>query len=192
MTGLSDVANDERTARMVLSMLVEPNDPVTGRLSARVGALEVLRLAERNGEVSGLDSVDTQVWRDHFNTSEVRSITERLSQIQQSTRLGDLPETAAVGQAPPPATSRSPLLHCEPPHPDQLPRKARHVDVAGSRSARPGARHRRRARRRASGSSGRAAQRGAARPAPRTPADHRRGPAAPVRLVHHRAMVPLG
>ncbi len=81
---LSDLANDERTARMVLSMLVEPNDPVTGRLLARVGALEVLRLAERNGEVSGLDSVDTQVWRDHFNTSGVRSITERLSQIQQS------------------------------------------------------------------------------------------------------------
>lgn len=75
MTGLSDAANDERTARMVLSMLVEPNDPVTGRLLARVGAVEVLRLAERNGEVSGLDSVDTQVWRDHFNTSDVRSIT---------------------------------------------------------------------------------------------------------------------
>ena len=84
MTGLSDAANDERTARMVLSMLVEPNDPVTGRLLARVGAVEVLRLAERNGEVSGLDSVDTQVWRDHFNTSDVRSITERLSQIRQS------------------------------------------------------------------------------------------------------------
>lgn len=81
---LSDLANDERTARMVLSMLVEPNDPVTGRLLARVGAVEVLRLAERNGEVSGLDSVNAQVWRDHFNASEARSITERLSQIQQS------------------------------------------------------------------------------------------------------------
>lgn len=35
MAGLSDVAGDERTARMVLSMLVEPNDPVTGRILAR-------------------------------------------------------------------------------------------------------------------------------------------------------------
>jgi DNA processing protein len=69
---------------MVLSMLVEPNDPVTGRLLAQVGAVEVLRLAERNGEVSGLDSVDMPVWRDHFNTSDVRSITERLSQTHQS------------------------------------------------------------------------------------------------------------
>lgn len=84
MTGLSDAANDERTARMVLSMLVEPNDPVTGRLLARVGAMEVLRLANGDGEVSGLNSVDAQVWRDHFNTSEARSITERLDQIQQA------------------------------------------------------------------------------------------------------------
>lgn len=84
MGSLNDLANDERTARMVLSVLVEPNDPVTGRLLARVGAVEVLRLAEHNGEVSGLDSVDVQVWRDHFNASEARSITERLSQIQQS------------------------------------------------------------------------------------------------------------
>lgn len=84
MTGLSDAANDERTARMVLSMLVEPNDPVTGRLLARVGAMEVLRLAERNGEVTGLDSVNAQVWRDHFAASEARSITERLIQIQRS------------------------------------------------------------------------------------------------------------
>ncbi|QXQ15914.1 DNA-protecting protein DprA [Skermania piniformis] len=69
---------------MVLSMLVEPNDPVTGRLLARVGAVEVLRLAELDGEVSGLNSVDAQVWRDHFNTSEVRNITERLDHVQQS------------------------------------------------------------------------------------------------------------
>lgn len=84
MTGLTDAASDERTARMVLSMLVEPNDPVTGRLLAQVGAVEVLRLANRSGEVNGLDSVDAQVWRDHFNTSEARNITERLDQIQQS------------------------------------------------------------------------------------------------------------
>ncbi len=36
MDGLSDVARDERTARIALSMLVEPNDPVTGRLVAHL------------------------------------------------------------------------------------------------------------------------------------------------------------
>ncbi len=84
MAGLSDTATDERTARMVLSMLVEPNDPVTGRLLAQGGAVEVLRLATRDGEVSSLDPVDAQVWRDRFHTSEARNITDRLDQIQQS------------------------------------------------------------------------------------------------------------
>ncbi len=44
MTSLGDVASDERTARMVLSMLVEPNDPVTGRILSRLGAVETLWL----------------------------------------------------------------------------------------------------------------------------------------------------
>ena len=63
MTNLSQVVQDERTARMVLSMIVEPDDAVTGRLLAELGALEVLRLAERDDSVTGLSAVDAQVWR---------------------------------------------------------------------------------------------------------------------------------
>jgi len=63
MTSLSEVANDERTARMVLSMLIEPNDPVTGRILSRLGAVETLWLAERDGAVVGLSPVDAQVWK---------------------------------------------------------------------------------------------------------------------------------
>lgn len=63
MASLSDVASDERTARMVLSMLVEPNDPVTGRILSRLGAVETLWLAEHDGAVIGLSPVDVQVWR---------------------------------------------------------------------------------------------------------------------------------
>ena len=47
MPSLSEIARDERTARMVLSMLVEPEDAVTGRLLATVGGVETLRLAWR-------------------------------------------------------------------------------------------------------------------------------------------------
>lgn len=61
MARLSDVASDERTARMVLSMLVEPNDPVTGRILSRLGAVETLWLAERDGAVVGLSPEDAQV-----------------------------------------------------------------------------------------------------------------------------------
>lgn len=84
MAGLRNVAGDERTARMVLSMLLEPNDPMTGRVLARLGAVETLRLVDADGPVDGLSAVDAQVWRDHFNTSESRQITERLDQVQQS------------------------------------------------------------------------------------------------------------
>lgn len=49
MPSLSEIAGDERTARMVLSMLVESEDAVTGRLLATVGAVETLRLGESDG-----------------------------------------------------------------------------------------------------------------------------------------------
>ena len=63
MTSFSEVANDERTATMVLSMLIEPNDPVTGRILSRLGAVETLWLAERDGAVVGLSLVDAPVWK---------------------------------------------------------------------------------------------------------------------------------
>lgn len=84
MAGLSDVARDERTARMVLSMLVEPNDPVTGRIVARLGAVETLWLAERDGAVVGLSPVDTQVWRGHFDAPTAEDVAARIDVIQQS------------------------------------------------------------------------------------------------------------
>lgn len=60
LAALSDLTRDER---MVLSMLAEPNDPVTRRILARVSAAETLRLAEADGAVPGLDRVDAQVAR---------------------------------------------------------------------------------------------------------------------------------
>ena len=63
MTILSQVVQDERTARMALSMLVEPDDAVTGRLLGELGALELLRLAEGEDAVPGLSTVDAQLWR---------------------------------------------------------------------------------------------------------------------------------
>lgn len=61
MARLSDVASVERTARMVQSMLVGPNDPVTGRILSRLGAVETLWFAERDGAVVGLSPEDAQV-----------------------------------------------------------------------------------------------------------------------------------
>lgn len=78
MSSLSEVAGDERTARMVLSMLVEPDDAVTSRLLATVGGVETLRLAKSDGPVPGLSEVDAQVWRGHFATSGIDALDDRL------------------------------------------------------------------------------------------------------------------
>ena len=78
MTILSQIVQDERTARMVLSMLVEPDDAVTGRLLGELGALELLRLAEGEYAVPGLSTVDAQVWRAQFQRSDARTLVQNL------------------------------------------------------------------------------------------------------------------
>ena len=56
MTTLSQVVQEERTARMVLSMLVEPDDAVTGRLLGEIVAQELFRIAEGDDAVPGLST----------------------------------------------------------------------------------------------------------------------------------------
>lgn len=84
MPSLVEIAGDERTARMVLSMLVEPDDAVTGRLLATAGGVETLRLAESDSSVPGLGDVDAQVWRGHFTNPGIDSLDERLLQARRS------------------------------------------------------------------------------------------------------------
>ena len=55
---------------MVMSPFVEPNDPVTDRLLARIGAVETVWLAEHDSAVAGFSAVDSQVWRGHFEVPE--------------------------------------------------------------------------------------------------------------------------
>ena len=107
MPSLSEIARDERTARLALSMLVEPDDAVTGHLLATVGGVETLRLAESDGPVPGLGDVDLRVWRGRFSTPGIDSLDERLLQARRSglgvlipgddewpSSLGDLGERA--------------------------------------------------------------------------------------------------
>ena len=84
MPTLSEIARDERTARMALSMLVESDDAVTGHLLAAVGGVETLRLAESDGPVPGLGDVDARVWRGRFATPGIDSLDERLLQARRS------------------------------------------------------------------------------------------------------------
>lgn len=90
MTSLSEVANDERTARMVLSMLIEPSDPVTGRILSRLGAVVTFWLAERDGAVVGLSPVDAQVWKAGQARSSGESLAKCLRGVQSGTRTTQL------------------------------------------------------------------------------------------------------
>jgi len=84
MAGLTDLACDERAARMLLSLLVNPNDPVTGHLLAQFGAVETLWFVEHDCAVVGLSSVDAQVWWGYFDAPAVKGIASRLDQVQRS------------------------------------------------------------------------------------------------------------
>ena len=67
-----------------MSSLVEPNDPVTGRLLARIGAVETVWLAEHDSAVVGFSAVDSQVRRGHFEVPGVKDVAARLDQVQRS------------------------------------------------------------------------------------------------------------
>lgn len=85
MTSFTELAPDERAARMVLSMITEPDDAVTGRLLTRLGGLETLGLLDRDGKVPSLNRVDGQVWRDHLTAaSPPDELVERLRHVEGS------------------------------------------------------------------------------------------------------------
>lgn len=86
VANLADLATDERTARMALSMIAEPNDSTTGRLLTRVGAVETIRLLEADSMVPVLGRVDGTMWRErHGSRVSAESVTERLREVD---RLG--------------------------------------------------------------------------------------------------------
>ena len=78
MTNLSQAVQDERTARMVLSMVIEPDDAVTSRLLSKLGALELFRLAESSESMPGLSAVDAQVWRSQFERSDAPTLEQNV------------------------------------------------------------------------------------------------------------------
>ena len=84
MTNLSHVVQDERTARMVLSMIVDPDDAVTGRLLGELGTLELFRLAERDDAVPSLSTVVAQVWRSQFQRSDTRTLEQNVVEAERA------------------------------------------------------------------------------------------------------------
>lgn len=64
MVAITSLAKDDRAARITLATTLEPDDAVTGRLIAAVGAVEAVRLAAGTGAFpKKVDAVEAELWR---------------------------------------------------------------------------------------------------------------------------------
>lgn len=84
MSGIADLVRDERSARVLLSLLAEPDSAATGRVLARVGAAATLRILDGDGAVPGLGRVDGRVWRSRLTArAGVDPLRDRLRRIER-------------------------------------------------------------------------------------------------------------
>lgn len=85
MSGVAGLGVDERRARVVLSLLAEPDDPLTGGLLRRMGAVETLGLLDTDTNIPGLGRVDGQVWRDRLTSPAMpEGLDQRLRMVEES------------------------------------------------------------------------------------------------------------
>jgi DNA processing protein len=66
MNSVADQVRDERAARIILSMIVEPADPATGGILREHGGVDTLRLVQSDGPVPGMDAMRARVWRERL------------------------------------------------------------------------------------------------------------------------------
>ncbi|GAA3040231.1 DNA-processing protein DprA [Microbacterium dextranolyticum] len=83
MAMLEEQVQGERMARIVLSMIAEPDDPITGYILARHGGVATLGLAESDREVTGLARADLLLWREHLRARIAPDLLDRVAEAQQ-------------------------------------------------------------------------------------------------------------
>lgn len=82
MTTLAEQMQDERMARVALSMFAEPNDAATGRILAQVGWIEMLRLVESDDPAPGLARADALMWRERLAARITPDLPDRVAETQ--------------------------------------------------------------------------------------------------------------
>lgn len=109
MSTLTDLARDERSARMLLSFVGTPDDSATGRLVRQVGAENLVALADDNTAIPDMDRADAAVWRERihvrYRADQVASFLADSEQFrflipsdeQWPTSLHDLGDRAPYG-----------------------------------------------------------------------------------------------
>ncbi|WP_454300803.1 DNA-processing protein DprA [Salana multivorans] len=87
MVTITFLTKDERAARVALAATLEPDDAVTGRLIAAVGAVETVRLATGTGAFpKHVDAIEAGLWRNKVTSRlDVHAVTQALAETD---RLG--------------------------------------------------------------------------------------------------------
>lgn len=95
MSAVAGLGVDERRARVVVALLAEPDDPVTGGLLRRVGAVETLGLLDTDTTVPGSAQVDDRVWRDRLTSpGRLDGLDQRLRVVEESGIASLIPSDA--------------------------------------------------------------------------------------------------
>lgn len=64
MDTITSLVTNDRTARIALAVAVEPADPTTSKIIAKVGVSETLHLVTATGRVPGVDKAAGDLWRE--------------------------------------------------------------------------------------------------------------------------------
>lgn len=85
MARLAEQAKGERQARMMLSMIAEPDDATTGRILHRVGGVETLRLLEdEQAAAPEMNRADAIAWRNRVAPGIEDGIPTRVADAERA------------------------------------------------------------------------------------------------------------
>lgn len=91
MVTIASLAKDERSARVVLAATLEPDDSMTGRLIAAVGAVEAVRLGSGTGAFPrAVGTVEGELWRNKVAPRLDAGTVERALVVTDRLGLGIL------------------------------------------------------------------------------------------------------
>lgn len=83
MATLAEQVQGERMARIVLSMIAEPDDTTTGYVLGRHGGVATLSLVESDHDVTGLGRADVLLWRERLRQRIAPGLLERVAEAEQ-------------------------------------------------------------------------------------------------------------
>lgn len=82
MVSIAEQVAGERMARMVLSMIAEPDDQVTGHVLAQAGGVETLRLLESDDPIPKMSRAGALLWRERLAGHLTPDLLDRVAAVE--------------------------------------------------------------------------------------------------------------